>query len=365
MRKPKLAPALLAAALAAVVAAAAAGAAAPGFTVIARGLDNPRGVWAQPNGFVYVAEAGSAGPSCDPKGENCLGFTSRVERFLGQNKRQQVVGSIVSAGGQDGSFTVGADGVAVDRTGAVYFVVTAFPECGPPTGVPPRAAGQFGKLLRAGGGGVSAVADIAALECKNNYDGTDRNANPYAVAAVGPGHLVVVDAGANALFDVRDGKATLLAVLPKTAKGLQSVPTSIAVGADGSYYVGEFTGETKGVKRAGEARIFKIVPGQKPTVAASGFNAVTGVAVAPDGTLYVTEFQMNADSQEDPRGDVVKVTPDGKRTRLGVGKLFFPAGAALDPNGAVYVSNWSILPGKAPASGPFKGKTGELVRLAG
>jgi hypothetical protein len=30
----------------------------------------------------------------------------------------------------------------------------------------------------------------------------------------------------------------------------------------------------------------------------------------------------------------------------------------------VYVSNWSVLPGKAAPAGPFKGKNGQLVRIA-
>src|SRR5690348_17390623 len=60
----------------------------------------------------------------------------------------------------------------------------------------------------------------------------------------------------------------------------------------------------------------------------------------------------------DPAGDVVKVSPSGKRTVLGAGQLFFPSGFAFH-NGGVYVSNWSIMP-----ADNHGGPTGEVVRIA-
>ena len=57
------------------------------------------------------------------------------------------------------------------------------------------------------------------------------------------------------------------------------------------------------------------------------------------------------------------MAPDGTRTELGKGSLFFPAGAAVDATGAGYVSNWSILPGSAAPAGPFKAKNGQLVKI--
>ena len=62
---------------------------------------------------------------------------------------------------------------------------------------------------------------------------------------------------------------------------------------------------------------------------------------------------------------MIKVSSDGAtRTALGEGSLFFPAGAAVARDGALYVSNWSVLPGRTPKNGPFKGANGQLVRIA-
>ena len=57
------------------------------------------------------------------------------------------------------------------------------------------------------------------------------------------------------------------------------------------------------------------------------------------------------------------VAPDGKRTRLGGKKLMAPTGAAVDSTGAVYVSNFSVLPRRTPKKSPFKGAGGQLVRI--
>jgi len=338
---------------------------APTVTVVANNLNNPRGVFAAADGSVYVAESGKAGPTClDKQKSTCVGFSGSIARF-NAGKVVRIATGLLSIGGQDGSFTVGADGVAVDESGAVYVQQTAAPECMTPKGVPPQVTAQLGKTLRVVGGKLRPVAWISPLECKHNYDHTDRNSDPYAIVALGGDHEVVVDAGANALFDVRPSGVKLLAVFPKTALGAQSVPTSIAVGSDGAYYVGEFVGEPpKGKKPAkNQARVWKVEPGKKPVVFAKGFNAITGVAFDQDGNLFVTEFSVDPTNQNNAKGDVVKVGTDGSHTRIGLGKLFFPAGAAVAQDGAVYVSNWSILPGTAAKGGPFKGKSGQLVRI--
>lgn len=345
------------------IASSASGRQAASITVIADKLNNPRGVTVNRAGAVLVAEAGKAGTSCFAK-DTCLGLTGAITRW-NNGRTVRLVTGLPSIGGADGSFAVGAGGVAVDPTGALYIAMTDAPECKLPPGLPSNVVGTLGKIVRWGSRtGVSRAADISGAECANNYDRGDRNSNPYGLATTGPGRMVVVDAGANALFEVDGGTVQLLAVFPRTARGSQSVPTSVAVGPDGNYYVGEFVGEPRrGKPRRWEARIWKVVRGERPTVHLRGFNAVTGLAFAADGTLFVTEWSINPASRQEARGDVVKVAPDGKRTRIGFGELHFPSGAALGPGGELYVSNWSILGDTPAASGPFAGKTGELVRI--
>jgi sugar lactone lactonase YvrE len=110
--------------------------------------------------------------------------------------------------------------------------------------------------------------------------------------------------------------------------------------------------------------VLRIPPeGGRATTYARGFTAVTGVAFGPDGSLYVTELSTNLRSQRAP-GAVVRVRPDGTRTRFTRG-LAFPQGLAVAQDGDVFVSNFSVLPARTPRRGPFRGAGGQVVRISG
>lgn len=352
------------AACVAVCAAGALASAQPGgskVTVVADNLNNPRGIAVAPDGSVYVAESGKAGPTCSGEGraEICVAPSGSITRVK-DGKARRVVRGLLSGGGRDGTFTGGPQGVSVTGEGEIYIAMTTAPDCAPTGGFPAFARKQAGRLLKANQAGkFGAVANIGAIECRTNPDKQDRNANPYAVLALGAGHEVAVDAGANTLVDVQGRKAKTLSILPRR-NGRQAVPTAIALGPDGAYYVGQFGGTGK----KGGASVFRVVPGAKPTIYRTGFTNITGVAFGPDGSLYVTQFTNSAGESGSPVGSVVKVAPDGTRTVLGQGKLFFASGTAVDAAGNVYVSNWSVLPGAKQRGGPFKGKNGQLVRIA-
>jgi sugar lactone lactonase YvrE len=159
-------------------------------------------------------------------------------------------------------------------------------------------------------------------------------------------------------LQVQGSKISLLAVIPKNGKG-QAVPTSIAQGPDGDFYVGELA---EGAGK-GKARVWRIpAAGGTPEVAATGFTTITGVAFGPDGSMFVTEFAQNI-RKNNLKGSVVRVATDGSRTRLGGNKLLAPTGAAVDSSGAVYVSNFSVLPARTPKKSPFKGAGGQLVKI--
>ncbi|WP_217913765.1 ScyD/ScyE family protein [Miltoncostaea marina] len=335
-------------------------AASAAVTVVADNLNNPRGVTIAPDGSVYVAEAGTAGPRCDGAGQDasCIGASGSVTRVR-DGVATRVVRGLLSAGGQDGSFTTGADGVSVTANGSVYIAMSAS-DCKPlPRAVPAPLRLQAGRLMMLGPRDMlRRVTNVASVECRTNPDGQDRNSNPYAVLALGGGRAIVVDAGANTLVSVKGRRAGTLAVFP-LRDGRQFVPTSIALGPDGAYYVG---GLDEGAG-AGRARVFRVRHGGRPTVYRTGFTNITGLAFGPDGSLYVTQLARRGLQSNQPGGSVVRVAPDGSRTELGVGELFFPAGAAVDASGALYVSNYSVLPGRPAPAGPFRGKRGQLVRV--
>jgi hypothetical protein len=82
------------------------------------------------------------------------------------------------------------------------------------------------------------------------------------------------------------------------------------------------------------------VPGQAPTVFASGLTNVTDLAFARDGSLYAVEIASNG-LLEPPFGSLVKVTPGGSQHETIAGALFAPYGVALT-KGAAYVTTCAV-----------------------
>ena len=352
-----------AAAAVAVVVCLAGATAAQAATVetVAKGLNNPRGVSVAPDGSVYIASAGKGGRNCFGKGEarQCLGNTGSIVRVTGGDK-SKVAGGFVSATSPGGVFGGPLTGVSVAPDGQAY-AVSGSGEPAFVKSLPKPVRSKVGRVFNVSGGSFAAVARVDTLEWKNNLDNVkgDRNSNPYAVLALAD-RQIVADAGANAVLEVRGSDVELLAVLPKNRRGTQSVPTSLAVDpATGDILVGELAfGGGKG-----RARVFRIpAAGGTPAVEATGFTAITGVALGPDGSLFVTEFDRKPRT-ENPEGLLVRVAPDGTRTNLGQNTLIAPTGAAVDAAGAVYVSNYSVLPAKTPKKGPFRGAGGTLVKI--
>jgi hypothetical protein len=91
---------------------------------------------------------------------------------------------------------------------------------------------------------------------------------------------------------------------------------------------------------------------------AAGFHPITGCGFGLDA-FYVTEFFTAGFGTP---GDVIRVAlnPDGSagaRTPMGVGALTAPNGFAAGPDGAIYVSNFSVFPGV------HAGPVGQVVRV--
>ena len=192
------------------------------------------------------------------------------------------------------------------------------------------------------------MADLAAYEAAANPI-HEPDSNPTSVLR-GRWGFVSTDAGGNTLVRTNwRGKVSTLAVFPDQLAEFppgsgeqmpaQAVPTDVARGPDGAYYVSQLTGFPF---EKGLAKIYRVVPGHAPTVYASGLTNVTSLAFARDGSLYAVEISSEG-LLTGPIGSLVKVAPDGSggTHEVVVGDLFAPYGLALR-HGAAYVTTGSV-----------------------
>ena len=195
-------------------------------------------------------------------------------------------------------------------------------------------------------------------------DGGALDSNPYEVLTR-PRFDVVVDAGANALLKVGAKKhISTIAVFPDrmvdappflglpagTKIPMQAVPTSVAVGPDGAYNVGQLTGFPFPV---GAANVYRVVSGMAPTVYASGCTNIVDLAFGRDGKLYVLEIAKNSLLSGDPAGALLRVSNGGgQATVVASAGLVYPTSFTSGPDGKIYVSNNSLSP-----------TAGEVIRI--
>jgi hypothetical protein len=336
------------AAVAAVVAAVLtpATATAESMTVVAQGLDNPRGLAFDARGDLYVAEAGrgGAGP-CFPGpegGEVCFGDSGAITRVAG-GVQGRVITGLPSIAAPDGSGAIGPSDVDPRDAAGVYFTVGLGADPAVRAGLPPLGQNASAWLLRGHHDGWQQVADIGAYEATANPDGGLPDTNPNSVTTVSGGRAVV-DAGGNSLLLAHHHGISTLAVFDtRTIDGrpVQPVPTSVARGRDNALYVGELTGFPF---PPGQARVHRVQPGQGSTVVAGGFTNIIDVAFDARGRLYVLEIAHHGLASGDPTGALIRLEHDGSRTTVASEGLIMPGGLTIR-GGAAYVSNCSVCAG--------------------
>lgn len=121
-------------------------------------------------------------------------------------------------------------------------------------------------------------------------------------------------------------------------------------GPDGAFYVGQLTGFPFA---NGTATVWRIKPGEEPTVYADGFTNIIDLAFTERGNLLVLEIAR--DGLLGPLvlqngqwgGALIEVSKKdtSQRATLLADPLFAPGGIAVD-NDDVYVSNRSIFAGE-------------------
>jgi sugar lactone lactonase YvrE len=187
------------------------------------------------------------------------------------------------------------------------------------------------------------VADVSGYEALHNPAGGPVDSNPFHLA-VSSGGVLVADAGANAILNVGpDGSVNLVATLSALPSGAEAVPTSLAVGADGTVYVSQLTGFPF---PAGGASVFR-VDGTSLSAVATGFTNVIDLTTGPDGMLYVLELAHFGLTSGSPTGGLWKVDPStGAKHLLFSDGLFLPTAIAFDADGDLFIANRGVIPGQ-------------------
>ena len=363
MRRWKLACALGIAAVSTLAASASSVAAGEQahMTVIASGLDNPRDLAFGPGGRLFLAEAGHGGSQCIPGGEQgdtCIGFSSKIDVVnVAKHRVRTVIGGLVSIAGKDGSGATGVDGIDVAGRSSIYGIITGAPQFVPPTGFTPgfraHVRSQLGRLIRGSvNGSWSAVADVGSRSFvwtgnhQNLVPGQYPDANPYGVYAPSNNVQWVVDAGANTINRIENGRVHVEQWLPNPPSS-DAVPTCIDRGPDGALYIGQLTG---GGNAPGAAAVWRFAPWQKHdrlTKWATGLTAVTGCGFS-GGKFYAVELStLGLDNAAPNTGALVRVLPHSSHPQMVLGGLSFPGGFAAGGDGAIYLSNWSVAPAAA------------------
>ena len=320
-------------------------AAGPSVTVMADGLNNPRGIDVGANGRVYVAEAG----------------TGKILSLYGGAVHTYASGlPTLTIDSPDGPTITGPTNVAAHGNCNVTAVVGAGPQ---------QADSRFNSALRVRGSSLNAdlQAFANAHPDPNDLEQIPSDSNPYGAAWLSGSRMLVTDAAANDLLLVSGHSVQLVARFPTevistagipdfpgpAAVPAEAVPTTVTVGPDGYWYVGEL----KGFPFAqGASRIWRIAPWARgvtcdasaATAACSlwmdGFTSITGIDFAPDGALYVVEISKFGVPAIGPgTGGLFRVA-DGTTTELLPGQLSAPGDVAVGRDGTVYVTNWSVAP---------------------
>lgn len=235
------------------------------------------------------------------------------------------------------------------------------------TGAPDAAINVGQGVYRVSNGKSRYLADLYAFDQANNPDGGEIGSNPYSVVSLGGEAALVADAGANDLLRVTDeGMVELVAVFPRelTAFGDAMIPaepvtTSVVVGSDGYYYVGELKGFPSPVNGS---NIWKVAPdasgamcGESPDCVkafAGGFTSIIDMVLGPDEKLYVAELESNGwlalETGAPLAGGSIKVCDTNTMTcetiATGINML---TAIEFDKEGQLWATRNALIPGLA------------------
>lgn len=309
-----------------------------GLSVIAYGLDNPRGLHLDNRGRVYVAEAGRGGDTLVSAalgagpGPVCVGNTGRVSRITDSGMETLITapsaapavdGSCEGAGAQ----AIGPQGVSSQGAGRqlTYSLGVGGTPGDRATAAASLPEAHYLGWVRHTRRPAIADVDLAEFEATVDPSGDGVDSNPYGLMRIGREATVVADAGGNSLLKLRrDGVSEVLAVFPflcmpwtlgenpippeanpcgdSSLFPADAVPTDVARHRSGDYLVSVLGGFPF---VPGESFVFRVdrdhegvavcsstamVPASGCEVFAGGLTSLVGIDVDRTGKVYALQY---------------------------------------------------------------------------
>jgi len=330
-------------------------------SVFATGFSNPRGLAFGPDGSLFVAEGGIGGTTstdgqCEqvvpPIGPYTSGMTARISKIAPDGSVTTVAENLPSSqtSAESGGLTSGVADVAF-LNGDLNAVLAG-------AGCSHGVANQPNAVLKVGTDGkTTQIADVSAYVAANpvakpSPGDFEPDETTYSLIESN-GELYIVNPNHGELDKVDPATGTITRIIDFSATYGHIVPTVVAVGSDGNFYVSNLSVFPV---TPGNASIYKVTPAGDVSVFVKGLTAVLGLEFGPDGQLYALEMSGAASGQlpfAPDTGRVVRIEADGSLTPIATG-LNLPTGMTFGPDGNIYVSNNGF---GAPAG------AGEIVKI--
>lgn len=318
--------------------------------VVATGLNAPRGlIYDKANHRLLIAEAGVAAGNTSPCASNgigtiCYGATGSVYSFSLTSNGQtgRIITGLPSFSNAAGNFVQGLEDVALTCTGQILGSFSLSNTVATRTALGPGAA-DLGQVVAFGPyGQVTPIADVGAFE-QQFYGTAAAESAPWGIATGSFGTLITNAEGGswggNDVLQLNHGNLTQLVAFPErtvpgVANPIDPTPDTVVQGPDGALYIGELTSFPY---PAGSADVWRVVPGQAPTLYATGFSKIIDMAFDNQGRLIVLQNGGRLSPAE-----VIRVNRDGTQDVLVTQAqgLDAPSSIVVVNSGTYYITNF-------------------------